>query len=234
MTALEISSSIRTLGEVLNAMAPFAGGSVPDANDQEYLDWVSWIQVKQEEYAKRAFWRRCLTREEITVDGETTVLPDRFNRPNALFILIVDGVDWHENGNTFGQQIVVEMNNDVTDQDFGKWQMRFLIPPVNKDAIIWYYSNPPKPVAESDILLLPGDMIAYAALGQYFFTTGAEGSQDNADGKAEDRFNEYLSIEVIPDKSVFLSHTRQTPRVDYLQRAKNYYRSRPNRSGQAI
>ena len=230
MTALEISSSIRTLGEVLSAMAPFAGGSVPDANDQEYLDWVSWVQTKQEEYARRAFWRRCLTREPISLDGETVVLPDRFNRPNALFMLIVDGVDWNENGNSDGQQVVVEMNNDITDQDFGKWQMRFLIPPENREAIMWYYSNPPKPVAESDVLILPGDMIAYAALGQYFFTTGAEGSQDNADGKAEDRFTEYLSIEVIPDKSVYLSHSRQTPRVDYLVNARNRYRSRTNRN----
>ena len=234
MTSLEISSSIRTLGEVLRAMAPFAGGSVPDATDQEYTDWVSWIQTKQEEYARRAFWRRCLTREEIDLDGETTVLPDRFNRPNALYMLIVDDVDWMENGNVDGQQVIVEMNNDITDTDFGKWQMRFLIPPENKTAIMWYYSNPPKPVAESDILLLPGDMIAYAALGQYFFTTGAEGSQDNADGKAEDRFTEYLSIEVIPDKSTLLTTTRTTPRVDYLQNARARYFNRPNRYRQAL
>lgn len=228
----EISTNIRTLGDVLTAMAPFAGGSVPDSNSQDFLDWVSWVQNKQEEYARRAFWRRCLTREEISVDSETTVLPDRFNRPNALFMLIVDGVDWNENGNSDNQQIFIEMNNDITDADFGKWQMRFLIAPENKDAVIWYFSNPPKPTDLDDILLLPGDMIAYSALAEYYRTTGAEGSQDKAEEDAENRFLEYLSIEVIPDKSTFLTHSRTTPRVDYLQRARRYYGTRPDRNTQ--
>jgi hypothetical protein len=232
--ALSIPSNIRTLGEVLNAMAPFAGGSVPDENDQEFTDWKNWVINKQEEYARRAFWRRCLTREVFQISGETTVLPDRFNRPNALFMLVVEGVDWKENPNSDEQNIFVEMINDPEDDDFGKWQMRFLKPVTTPvDAILWYYANPPKPVALTDVLLLPGDMIAYAALAEYFRTTGAEGSQDKAEEDAENRFNEYLSIEVIPDKSELLTFASANTKVDYLKRAKGYYTSRRNRSYQS-
>lgn len=231
--ALSIPSNIQTLGEVLNAMAPFAGGSIPDETDQEFLDWKNWVVNKQEEYARRAFWRRCLTREVFQIQGETTVLPDRFNRPNALFMLIVDGVDWKETPNTDDQSIFVEMINDTEDEDFGKWQMRFLNPVTTAtDAILWYYANPPKPVALADKLLLPGDMIAYAALAEYFRTTGAEGSQDKAEEDAENRFTEYLSIEVIPDKSELLTFASASRKVDYLKRAKGYYTSRPNRNYQ--
>ena len=235
MASLSISSNIRTLGEALSAMAPFAGGSIPDTDDQEYIDWKNWIINKQEEYARRAFWRRCLTREELEIGAneEVTVLPDRFNRPNALFMVIVNKVDWMENPNVDEQNIFVEMNNDPTDTDFGKWQMRYLTPPVKAvTAIIWYYANPPKPVLTTDILLLPGDMLAYAALGEYFRTTGAEGSQDKAEEDAENRFNEYIGIEVLPSKNEILTHSRKTPRVDYLIKAKNYYTSRLNRNTQ--
>ena len=233
MAHLSIPTNLRTLGDVLNAMAPFAGGSIPDETDQEYTDWKNWVVNKQEEYARRSFWRRCLTREEITLDAdsETYVLPERFNRPNALYMVIVDGVDWMENPNVDEQNVFVEMNNDPTDSDFGNWQMRFLTPPTEStDAIIWYFANPPKPVETTDILLLPGDMIAYAALGEYFRTTGAEGSQDKAEEDAENRFSEYNSIEVIPGKNELMTTTRSTPRVDYLKRAKSFYTSRADRN----
>lgn len=234
MASLSIPSNITTLGEVLNAMAPFAGGSIPDEQDQEYTDWKNWVVNKQEEYARRAFWRRCLTREVIQVSGETTVLPDRFNRPNAIFMLIVDGVDWNEVNNSDEQAVFIEMINDPEDDDFGKWQMRFLNEVTTQvEAILWYYANPPKPVATTDKLILPGDMIAYAALGEYFRTTGAEGSQDKAEEDAENRFTEYLSIEVIPNKSELLSFTANTPRVNYLERARGYYGSRNRRSYQS-
>lgn len=235
MAHLSIPTNIQTLGQVLEAMAPFAGGSIPDENDQEFTDWKNWAINKQEEYAKRAFWRRCLTREVIQIIGETTVLPDRFNRPNALYMLIVNGVDWNENPNSDEQDVFVEMINDPEDEDFGKWQMRFLNEVTEqKEAILWYFSNPPKPVALTDKLLLPGDMIAYAALAEYFRTTGAEGSQDKAEEDAENRFAEYLAIEVIPDKSELLTFSeRKGQRVDYLQRARGYYTSRPNRSYQS-
>lgn len=229
----QIPSNIRTLGEVMQAMAPFAGGSAPDNTDQEYQDWKNWIINKQEEYARRAFWRRCLTREVIQINGETVVLPDRFNRPNALYVLEVDGIDWNDTPNTDEQTIFVEMINDIEDEDFGKWQMRFGTPLTEqKTAILWYFSNPPKPEATTDVLLLPGDMIAYAALAEYFRTTGAEGSQDKAEEDAENRFSEYLSIEVIPAKSELIRFTQGNDRTDYLQRAKRYYTSRNRRNYQ--
>ena len=215
-------------------MAPFAGGSVPATEDQEYTDWVGWIQNKQEEYARRAFWRRCLTREEITLtEGSTTVLPDRFNKPNALYMLIVDEVDWNEVGNSDEQSIFIEMINDNYSADFGSWQMRFEneIEDAVTTAIMWYFSNPPKPTSGSDKLLLPGDMIGYAALAEYARQANQEGSQDKFEEDAENRFQEYLSVEVIPDKSDLLTHSQeQVTRKDYLQTAKGYYTGRPGRN----
>ena len=232
----EISTNIRTLDDVLNFMAPFAGGSVPSSDDQEYTDWVRWIVNKQEEYARRAFWRRCLTREEITIsNGDTTkVLPDRFNRPNALYMFIVDGVDWNEHDNTDLQTIVIEMNNDPDDENFAKWQIRFNNK-VEEDAtaIMWYFSNPPTPVEGTDVLILPGDMIGYAALSEYFRKANQEGSQDDARNEAENRMSEYLSIEMIPDKSELLNTRQNVTRKDYLLTAKNYYVSRTGRNMQS-
>ena len=109
----EAQSVIRTLGDVLGFMAPFAGGSVPDAESTEYAEWVLWVQTKQEEYAKRGFWRRCLTLDTIalTEDDETAVLPDRFHKPNGLFMFIVGDVDWNDVPNSDKQTIFIEMIN---------------------------------------------------------------------------------------------------------------------------
>ena len=229
----EVQTSIQTLDQVLAFMAPFAGGSVPSEEDQEYTDWISWIQNKQEEYARRAFWRRCLTREVITLtEGFTTVLPDRFNKPNALYMLIVDEIDWNEVGNSDKQNIFIEMINDNYSADFGSWQMRFeLTVPADTEAIMWYFSNPPKPTSGSDKLLLPGDMIGFAALAEYARQANQEGSQDKFEEDAENRFQEYLSLEVIPDKSDLLTHSQeQVVRKDYLQTAKSFYTTRVGRN----
>lgn len=237
--SLEVQSTIQTLGEVLSAMAPFAGGSIPDSDSQEYLDWVRWVGQKQEEYARRAFWRRCLTREEITLTaGYVTVLPARFHKPNGLYMLIVtndegEGVDWNDPDNSDEQYIFIEMNNDVDSADFGKWQMRFDNEvEAGTTAVIWYFANPPKPTALADKLLLPGDMVAYASLQEYFRTTGSEGSEDKTEEMAENRFQEYISMEVIPDKKELLRHSEKDTRVDRLAIAKNFYRNRPNRNTQ--
>lgn len=231
--SLNIQSTIRTLSEVLNAMAPFAGGSIPSEDSTEYADWVRWIAQKQEEYARRAFWRRCLTREEITIGGKTTVLPDRFHKPNGLYMLVVDGVDWQETPNDDEQYVFIEMNNDPDDEDFGSWQMRFKNEvAAGTSAEMWYFANPPRPVASTDKLLLPGDMVAYGALQEYFRTTGAEGSEDKAELMAENRFNEYLALEVIPDKSDLLNFINSPTKVNYLTKAKSYYASRSGRNNQ--
>lgn len=227
--ALEISANISTLGDALTAMAPFAGGSVPDTNSQEYLDWISWVVKKQEEFAKRGFWRRTLTRLEDTVDGLTYVFPDRFNRPNGLFTFVVDGVDWNEPGNSDLQSIFIEMINDIEDEDFGKWQARFSVEADNQDFVAYYFANPPKPVALTDKLLLPGDMITLGALSEHFRTTGAEGSQDEAKNTAEDLFGEYLALEVLPDKGTLLTHKENLTRVDRLVKGRSYFANREGR-----
>jgi hypothetical protein len=216
----------QTLLEVLQFVAPFAGGSIPDANDQEFIDWVNWIGNKQDEYARRAFWRRCLTREVITISGETTVLPARFHKPNGLYMLIVDGIDWYDPEHQ-DTTVFVEMNNDPDSEDFAKWQLRFSESVSSQEAIIWYFANPPRPTQTTDKLILPGDMIGYAVLAEYYRTTGAEGSQDKAEEDAENRFEQYLSLEVVPPKNEIHRHTHK---VNRLHRAKQYYTSRPNRN----
>lgn len=233
MTPTSVPTSIRTLGDVLSFMAPFAGGSVPDSGDQEYTDWVSWIQNKQEEFARRGFWRRCLVREEVTLrPGSTHLLPDRLNKPNGVYMLIVDEVDWNEAGNTYGQTIFVEMINDPEDEDFAKWQMRFGVEVEEEvDAILWYFANPPVPTGTDDILILPGDMIGYAALSEYFRQANQEGSQDKAEEDAENRFSEYLSLEVLPAKNELLTNAENpVKKVDRLAKAKSHYTSRPGRN----
>lgn len=216
---------IRTLGDVLlKVMAPSAGGSVPATTDEEYDQWVSWVQQKQEEYAKRGFWQRLLTREEITIEGDVTVLPDRFHKPNGLYILEVDGEDYADENNP---KVSVEYINDPDDEDYGKWQMRFAETMPLMDAVIWYFAAPPVPTAESDFLLLPGDMVGFAALGEYFRTTGAEGSQDKSEADAENRFQEYISLEVIPPKHRLIK-LRKDAHVDRIAYLKQFYH-RPNR-----
>lgn len=232
--AQEVQSTVQTLAEVLATMAPFAGGSLPNDDTQEYADWVRWVGQKQEEFARRAFWRRCLTREAINLTpGFVTLLPTRFHKPNGLYMLIVDEEDWTDPENEAEQYVFVEMINDVTSVNYARWEMRFDKEiTVSTPAILWYFSNPPKPVLTTDKLLLPGDMVAYSSLQEYFRTTGSEGSEDKVEQMAENRFQEYLGMEVIPSKEELLTHKQTPGRVDRLGRAKSYYTGRTNRNSQ--
>jgi hypothetical protein len=64
------------------------------------------------------------------------------------------------------------MINDINDEDFGKWQIRFSSPvEEQKEVVFWYFSNPPTPSSLDDFILLPGDMIGYSVLAEYFRTT---------------------------------------------------------------
>lgn len=235
MAYTNAQTTIQTLGDVLDFMAPHAGGSVPDEDSTEYLEWVMWIKNKYEEYARRGFWRRTLTREVITLTegDETHVLPDRFFKPNGLYMCIVNEVDWNEPINSDDQTIFIEMINDPEDANFGKWQMRFKNAVEETDAtvVIWYFSMPPIPGALTDKLILPGDMIGFAALGEYFRQANQPGSQDDAKADAENRFAEYMALEVIPAKNELLTNSeQQTNKVDRLVAARNQYRNRPNRN----
>lgn len=221
---------IRTLSDVMSFMSAYAGGSIPNETDEEYSQWRRWIQVKQEEYAIRGFWRRLLTKTTLTIDGELTTLPDDFHKPNGLYVLEVNGVDWADPDNKDEQKLFVGMCNDSTDDDYNKWQVHFLnIQPDSEEAILWYFQAPPKPVATTDPILLPGDMIAYGALSEYFRQTGAEGSQDDARIEAENRFIEYMALEILPPPYELLTHTKK-PTINRIAVAREYYSSRPNRN----
>jgi len=222
---LQTNQYLKTLGDILNAMSSFAGGTVPSQGEEEYNQWVGWVKQKQDEYAVRGFWRRLLTREETTINGETTVLPDRFHKPNGLYVLDVDGVNYADEEKPL---VSVEMINDPEDEDFSKWQMRFREPLASpKQAILWYFAAPPIPTEPTDKLLLPGDMIMYSALGEYFRSIGMDGSQDEAKMEAENRFIEYISLEVIPPIYELLTTTKE-PIMSRNQYLKQFY-YRPNR-----
>lgn len=240
MAYTEASTTIQTLDDILSFMAPQAGGSVPDSDSTEYSEWVMWIQNKYEEYARRGFWRRTLTRDtlSLTAGDETAILPARFFKPNGLYMFIVEdsdsgaSVDWNETPNSINQTTFVEMINDPDDENFGRWQVRFGTA-VEEDttAIIWYFAMPPIPNAGTDKIILPGDMIGFAALSEYFRQANQPGSQDDARSDAENRFAEYMALEVIPDKSELLTNSeQQVNRVDRLVVARSYYQHRSGRN----
>jgi hypothetical protein len=222
-----MSQIINTLGQALTFMSTFAGGAVPSSTDDEYAQWVSWVGIKQEEYAVRGFWRRLLVSTEITIDPDGTPLPDNFHKANGIYVLDVDGEDWAEP--TLSPKIFVNMEIDPESANYGKWIMHLLSEaPENPSATMWYFAKPHIPTQTSDILILPGDMIAYGALSEYFRQTGAEGSQDDARIEAENRLQEYLSLETLPARYELLTHS--TTNINRLEIAKDYYRSRTDRN----
>lgn len=232
MTATDVSQVILTVDDVLNFIAPYSGGSVPSIGTSEYNNRLRWIQVKQEEYARRGFWRRCLRKGTLTVtaDAETTLLPVGFHKPNGLYIFSVDDVDWMEDDNEDEQVLSVEMDNDPASVNFTRWQVRYGTPLDATDtATIWYFANPPKPVAGSDKLLLPGDMIAYGVLSEFYRSINAEGSQDDARVEAENRMNAYLTQEVIPPKNELLHMATANRTTDRLDKARLQYSTRYDR-----
>jgi hypothetical protein len=222
-----MSQIISTLGEAMSFMATFAGGQVPSESDDEYAQWIKWIGVKQEEYALRGFWRRLLVSTDITIDPDGTVLPDNFQKANGIYVLEVDGEDWAEP--TTSPKIFVNMEIDSTSANYGKWIIHLLDEePEDTSATMWYFATPTAPSKTTDLLILPGDMIAYGALSEYFRQTGAEGSQDDARIEAENRLQEYLSLEVIPPRYELITHS--TVNTNRLEIAKDYYRSRTDRN----
>ena len=218
---------VDTLSDVLKFMSPFAGGSIPSEGSTEYNDWVRWVQVKQEEFAKRGFWRRLLRKSTISFSHESLVtLPDDFHKSNGLYMFIVDGEDWTEEDSDV--KLFVGMNLDSSSADYGKWYVEFNEPKTGT-ATIWYFAQPKKPESSGDKIILPGDMIAYAALAEYFRTTGAEGSMDQANIDAENRFNSYITLEMIPSKWELLRFSSQRGKANFLNKARSYYASRRNR-----
>lgn len=218
-----------TVEDIMGLMAPSSGGAIPESNSEEYGQWLLFIQTKYEEASRRGFWRRLLTKGELSLtEGDVeALLPVNFQRPNGLYILYVDGVDVCDPDRLEDDQsIFVEMENDSDSADFGRWRVTFSTPIAStQTAPIWYFAAPPMPTTSSDKVLLPGDMIAYGALSEVFRTSSLEGSQDDARTEYENRFNVYLNMETIPARHEILKFVTNPRRVDYLQMAKSRYTS---------
>lgn len=236
--AVEVPQMLSTLSDVLSFMAPSLGGAVPSEDSDEYTDWVRFVNVKYEEASRRAFWRRLLTREDLTITADATevLLPVRFSRANALYILYVDEVDLGDPDREPDEQdIFAEMVNDPDDDDFGRWKLTFSTAiETAQTAPFWYFATPPKLVDSTDKLLLPGDMIAYGAMAEVFRTTNLEGSQDDARTEYENRFANYLATEMIPERNKILKFISNPQGGSRSIRARNRYSIRPDRVGRSF
>lgn len=229
----DVSQVLSTVADVMNFMSPYAGGSVPSEGSTQYNSWLRWIQVKQEEYARRGFWRRLLTKDtsSLLADATYDLLPERFHKPNGLYVYEVGGVDWAEEDNDDDQVIFTEMITDSTDENYTRWKVNFGTAVESAaTATFWYFANVPKPTLSTDKLVLPGDMVGFGALSEYFRSIGSDGSQDDARIEAENRYKSYLALEVIPARYELLRFSTAPRKTNFLERAKGYYSSRTNRS----
>lgn len=226
---MDVPQVISTLGEALEAMAPFAGGSIPGTNDPELANWKNWIAFGQEDAAQRAFWSCLLTKSTlaITANSETANLPDNFHKRNGIYILEVDGVDWSENNNTDEQSLFV-----AKDPTTSQWQVRFtgFTPTADATATLWYYYNPPKPVEDDDKLWLDGKMIVFSALTEYYRQSGELGSLDDARQEYNNRLKELLALEQMPAKGELLSFRDQYDYTGLARNERRFYSGRTSRT----
>ena len=233
MALSEVTQFISTVSEVMTYMSKFAGGSVPSASSEDWQNWLSYIQIKYEEASMRGFWRRLLTKTNLSLTkGDTEVyLPVNFQRANSLYVLVVDEVDLADPDRTpDNQEIYIEMENDKDSSNFGRWKVSFKEAIENtQSSLMWYWATPPKPTASDDKILLPGDMIAYGALAEYFRAANLEGSQDDARQEYENRLSTYLAMEQVPGRHELLKFATKPRNVDFLTEAKARYSIRPDR-----
>lgn len=236
----EVIQVLGTLGEVMSFMAPNHGGTVPNEDSEEYTQWRTAIQLKQEEASRRGFWRRLLTKDTLFLreGDETVTLPIRFQRANALYIFAYtdsDGnqVDWADpDREPDGQSIITQMINDPEDSEYGYWQVIFNTPiETDMEITLWYFASPPKPVESTDQVLLPGDMIAFGAMSEVFRISNLSGSQDDARNEYENRLSNYLTLEMIPARNEILKFVTNPRRIDRTRLARAQYAVRPNRNG---
>lgn len=192
------------LGDVLEGMASYAGGSIPADSSASYKQWVRWVQLAQYDIAKRGFWARCLVKAPLTITAgqDYALLPDDFFKRNGIYVLNVKGEDWASNANASGQRI-----NVVKDPVNGKWIVQFIgyTPTETINADLWYFYNPPIPVDLPDMIIFDGEMIMFGALKEYFRQSRQPGSQDDARNEYENRFNENLSLEMLPTSQELMS-----------------------------
>lgn len=216
---------ISTLGDALESMSRFAGGSVPPTNDVAYASWVSWIAEGQEDASQRGFWNRLLIPTNITItkDVDYVTLPSNFQKKNGLYLLIVDGVDWAQHNNPDGQKLFVNLNPDTA-----QWQVNFIgfTPTVTTTAKLWYFYQPPTPTEETDALYLDGKMIVFYALTEYFRQSGELGSLDDARSEYNNRFSELLGLEVIPSPQELLSWQSYETHLNVPSKETRFYSGR--------
>lgn len=196
-----------TLEDVMNWMAPYAGGSVPDETDdpENYNFWVRAIQLGQQDVANRYFLRRFLIPETITItkDEDEIDLPDGFNKINGIYLLDVGGINWAGPNNEDGQRLWVYM--DPTD---ATWKCKFIgFTPTETvtDAVLWYFYNPPVPTGLDDPLYVDGEMLGYYALKEYHRKQGEFGSMDDARIEYENRVENFTDLEVLPSPQELIS-----------------------------
>lgn len=190
-------SIILTVSDCMNFVSSYAGGSVPQIGDEEYSEWLRWIQIGQQDAANRGFWRRLLkqTTVNIVANNQYITLPDDFYKHNGIYKLEVDGVDWSKPNNKDGITLFPEL-----DFTTNKWKLKILpdAPKSNATGNLLYFANPPVPTQGSDFLILDGEMIAFYVLKEYFRKKRQFGSMDDARIEYENRLREQMSFEMMP------------------------------------
>lgn len=215
---------LSTVNEIMSFIAPNAGGSVPEVDSEEYAQWLLAIQVKYEEASKRGWWRRLLQKDDtlsVSAGDEFVVLPEQFQRANALYIFALGGAEGEDLAdpdriiNTDSQTIFLQQILDPEDEDYGLWQANFKFPiEEDQDIILWYFATPPVPTSGEDRVVLPGDMVAFGAMSEIFRSTNLEGSQDDARIEYENRITNYLSIEMIPPRNELIVFSTNPGRIN--------------------
>lgn len=219
---------LSTLQEVMQAVAAYAGGSVPSTQDREYQNWISWINQAQEDAATRGFWSRLLAHVDlpITAGDDTVDLPDNFHKRNGIFMLLADGVDWSDNTVQNEQGLFVNLNPTT-----GVWQVRFLgyTPTVDATAELWYFYLPPKLVNPTDPIFIDGKMLAYYALAEYYRQAERLGSLDDARAEYNNRFIELLNLDQLPTRQDLVSFTSHYGARGQSTSERSYYGGRRTR-----
>lgn len=197
-------SVLTTVSDIMSFMADYAGDNVPVSGDEDFSRWLRWIQLGQQDAANRGFWRRLLTKTSLNIvaNQETTNLPDNFYKINGIWALFVNGVDWSQRNNKDNVTIFVETNPQTA-----VWRVRWLPKPPTQNATgdLWYFFNPPRPTAITDVVFLDGEMIGFYALKEYFRRLKQLGSMDDARIEYENRLREHLSFEMLPSSQEMLS-----------------------------
>jgi hypothetical protein len=212
---------IHDLGDALQFMARYAGGSVPASTDTQYEEWLGWLNEGLEFSAERGFWSRLLTKSTLTITaGQSSAdLPSDFHKRQGIYVLEVDGIDWNEPNNSDGQKLFVNENSD------GEWVVNFLgfTPEETSTGILWYFRHPGILSDATDVLVLDGKMTGYYALTEYFRQAGEVGSQDDARAEYNNRFDENLSLDMLPSKQELLSWVPYYQFANQPSNEKAYY-----------